>query len=188
METKYQKKRIWLYTASLMLLLSVISSFLPVLSYWTPEGSVYRYNLIQLIQGEDFTREVLYGYKDTVYWEINEVWVTFFALISVLSLLCAVIGLITLRQQRPNIMQFWLTMAGLAGTSLPALLVLFAVLFFQKGFPGTLSPGLYPLIAPAAAIISVAAVYRRKNKYQEELRRELEAEGKIWQAGESDLY
>jgi hypothetical protein len=34
----------------------------------------------------------------------------------------------------------------------------------------------------------VTAVYRRKNKYQEELRRELQARGKIWQAGESDLY
>lgn len=188
METKDRNKKRWLYTAALMLLLSVASSFLPVLSYRTQDGQVYRYNLIQLIQGGDFTRQVLYGYTDTVYWEINEAWVTAFAVISVLSLLCAVIGLFTLRQQRPNIMQFWLTMVGLAGTSLPALLVLFAVLVFQKGFPGTLSIGLYPVIAPVAAIISVAAVYRRKNKYQEELRRELQARGKIWQAGERDLY
>ena len=188
METKDRNKKRWLYTAALMLLLSVASSFLPVLSYRTQDGQVYRYNLIQLIQGGDFTRQVLYGYTDTVYWEINEAWVTAIAVISVLSLLCAVIGLFTLRQQRPNIMQFWLTMVGLAGTSLPALLVLFAVLVFQKGFPGTLSIGLYPVIAPVAAIICVAAVYRRKNKYQEELRRELQARGKIWQAGESDLY
>ena len=72
METKDRNKKRWLYTAALMLLLSVASSFLPVLSYRTQDGQVYRYNLIQLIQGGDFTRQVLYGYTDTVYWEINE--------------------------------------------------------------------------------------------------------------------
>lgn len=188
METKDRNKKIWLFTAALMLLLSVATSFLSVLSYRTPEGRVYHYNLPRLIQGEDFTREVLYGYMGTVYWEINEAWVTAFAVISILSLLCAAIGLFTLRQQRPNIRQFWLTMIGLVGTCLPALLVLIAVPVFRDGFPGTLGFGLYPMIAPVATFISVGAVYRRKNKYQQELQEELKARGKIWQAGESDLY
>ena len=188
MDTKTKGKWAWLVTASGTLVISVVSLFLPILTYRTISGTVYRYNLLGLLEGDDFTNTVLAGYTGPVYWRINDMWVTLLTVISVASLVCAIVGLVTLRQQRPNTKQFWLTIIGLIGTCLPAFLVLIAVPLYRDGFPGTLSYGIYPVIAPIATLISVLAVYRRKNKVQEELRKELEAQGKIRKADDSDLY
>lgn len=188
MDTKSNEKRIWLYAAAIALGVSVLSSFMTILSYKSPTGVVYRYNLLGLIEGNSFTKNVLAFYEDTVYWNINNTWVTLLTIVSVASLICSIVGLLSLRQQRPNIKQFWLTIIGLIGTSLPALLVLIAVPMFRSGFPGQLSYGVYPVIAPIATLISVLAVYRKKNKVQEELRKELEDKGKIWKANADDLY
>lgn len=43
------------------------------------------------------------------------------------------------------------------------------------------------MVAPIATLVSVLAVYRRKKRVQEELRKELEDKGKIWKADSSDL-
>lgn len=188
MDTKVKDKKVWLYVATAALIISILSSFMTILSYRTSSGEVYKYNLTALLEGNDFTQKVLAGYNGTVYWKIDGFWVSFLTVISAAALICAIVGLVTLRQQRPNVKQFWLTIIGLAGTSIPALLVLIAVPMFQDGFPGTLNYGIYPVIAPIATLVSVLAVYRRKNKVQEELRRELEARGKIWKADASDLY
>ena len=188
MDTKTKEKKAWLIIAAGALVISVASLFFPIISYRTSDGMVYHYNLFGLLEGYDFTYNVLAGYTGPVYWRINEIWVTLLTVISAASLICAIIGLVTLRQQRPNIKQFWLTIIGLIGTCLPAFLVLIAVPLYKDGFTGTMSYGLYPIIAPIATLISVLAVYRRKNKVQEELQKELEAQGKIWKANANDLY
>ena len=189
MDTKSVEKKVWLYIAAASLFISVASLFTTIFVYnnkaWT-----YKFNILGLIRGKDFVNNVLASYTGKVYWKIDATWVTLLAIISVASLVCAVVGLVTLRQQRTNRMQFWLTIIGLIGTCLPALLVLVAVPVFQKGFPGKLRYGIYPIVAPIATLISVLAVYiyRKKNKVQEELRKELEDKGKIWKANADDLY
>lgn len=186
MDTKSKEKKKWLYVAAGALGVAVLSMFTTILSYKSA-GTVYSYNLLGLIEGNDFTQNVLANYRGTVYWRIDGFWVTLLTVVSLASLICSIVGLFTLRQQRPNIKQFWLTIIGLAGTSLPALLVLIAVPMFRSGFQGELTYGIYPVVAPIATLVSVLAVYRRKNRVQEELRKELEDKRKIWKADSTDL-
>lgn len=182
-----QKKR-WFYAAVISLAVSIASAFTTVLSYVTPEGDYYTFNIIDLLKGKDFTRIVLIWYEGTVYWEIDTFWVSVFSIISILSLVLAIAGLVTLRQQRPNTWQFSMTIAALIGTALPALLILAAVLIFGENFPGILRCGIYPIISPIATLISVLAVHRKRNIVLEERRKELESKGKLWSADEKDLF
>ena len=183
MDTKLKEKRILLNAAAIALGIGVLSAFASIFIYEDPSGRIDPYNLPGLIEGNSFTYNVLAYYGGKVYWQIDSIWVSVFATISIVSLVCSIIGLVTLRQQMPNKKQFRLTIVGLIGTCLPALLVLIAVPVFGPGFPGKLSYGAYPVVAPLATLVSVLAVYRGKNKAQEEM----EKRGKIWKAGADDL-
>ena len=97
MDTKSVEKKVWLYIAAASLFISVASLFTTIFVYnnkaWT-----YKFNILGLIRGKDFVNNVLASYTGKVYWKIDATWVTLLAIISVASLVCAVVGLVTLRQ------------------------------------------------------------------------------------------
>jgi len=68
----------------------------------------------------------------------------------------------------------------LIGVAVPSLVLILCVLVFGGYFDGKIGFGLAPVITPAAMIVCICAVIRRKNHVQEQLQRELEAKGKIW--------
>jgi ABC-type Fe3+ transport system permease subunit len=127
---------------------------------------------------------VLYHYNGPVWWDIGELTVMLLTVAAILALLCAVIGLFTLRQQRPNTWQFILTIVGLVGTGLPSILVITAVFLSDKYFDGDVTCGICPVIMPLSMIICIFAVLRRKNHVTEQLRREALAKGLIRKAGD----
>lgn len=183
-----EKKKMWFYAAVISLAVSIFSAFTTVMSYITPDGDLYTFNIIDLLKGRDFTEKVLVWYEGEVYWHIDTFWVSFFSTVSVVSLVLAIAGLVTIRQQRPNTWQFSITITGLIGTALPALLILVAVLMLGDNSPGILRCGIYPIVSPIATLVSVLAVHRKKNIAMEERRKELGKRGQLWNAGEKELF
>ena len=74
-----------------------------------------------------------------------------------------------------------MTIFGLIGTSIPAMLVFFAVSQSRNGFDGNMGCGFAPVIMPVATIVSIVAVLYRQNSVNREL--EAAKEKKlIWEA------
>ena len=181
-------KKTWFYVAISCVAVSVLSLFLSVVSYTTTGGTSglkkSSYSIIDLIFGTEFRKEVLAQYTGPVLWKMGGATVSILALVAVGALLCAVIGLITLRKQRPNRWNFVLTFIGVVGTAFPSFLIILAVFLSKKYFVGTVSCGISPIITPIAMVICMLAVMRRKNAVAEQARREAEAAGLIWKAGD----
>ena len=175
------EKRGWFYVAFVGLGLSVISLFTTIVTYVTTDSKVLRFNIIDLIGGnKDFDHYVLNQYTGPILWNITGAVTAILAVLAVAALLCAGIGLMTLRAQRPNTWQFVLTILGLAGVAIPSIVLIICVIAFGGYFEGTIGFGLAPVITPIAMIVCIAAVIRRRNTVQEQLQRELEAKGMIW--------
>lgn len=175
-------KKNWFYIAIACVAVSVASLFTSIITYTTASGTRYSFSIVDLIGGSaDF--EIVYKqYKGPVVWNITGAITTVLALVAVLAILCSVIGLVTLRAQRPNTWQFILTLVGLAGVAFPSIVLFICVLGYGKYYSGTIRCGISPVITPIAMIICIAVVVRRKNKLAEELRKEAEAKGLIWEA------
>lgn len=180
------KKKFWYYAAAVSLAISILSAFTSIISYKF-YGLKCSYNIVDLLEGDEFTETVLASYNGPVYWNMGTLEVSVLSVISILSLLLAFIGLITLRQQRPNLWQFRMTTIGLIGTAVPALIILAGVFYFKDYFPGKIMCGIYPILSPLATLVSVVAVHRKKNLVQEEIRKELEYSRIMWRASEHDL-
>ncbi len=173
-------KKGWFYLAVSCIAVSFLSMFLPI---FINNGNSY--NILDLInQNSEFEKNVIQAYEGPVIWNLTSGLVATLAFLGALSLICAIVGLVTLRAQRPNTMNFALTIAGLVGILIPSLTAIICVTGFKQYYPGGLSLGIAPVISPLAIIISILAVIRRKNKVAEELRKEVEDKGLIWKAGD----
>ena len=177
-------KKQWFYIALACVVISVLSLFTSIITYTAPNGVAQSYSLIDLLQGNAFRDDVLSQYNGPVLWRMGGATVSILAFMAVAALACAVIGLVTLRAQRPNKWNFVLTLVGLVGTAFPSFLVILAVLLSNNFFTGKISCGLSPVITPVAMVICIYVVIRRRNKVLEQLRKEMEAKGLIWQAGD----
>lgn len=177
-------KKKWFYVAFGCVIVSVLSLFTSIITYTSPVGIRSSFSLIDLMEGTQFSNTVLRQYKGPVLWHINGATVSGLAMLAVAALICAIVGLITLRAQRPNRWNFILTLVGLVGTAFPSFMIILAVILSGRYFSGTVSCGISPIITPVAMLFCIHVVIRRKNKVQEQLRRELEAQGQIWSAGD----
>ncbi len=178
------EKNKWFYVAMSSLAVSLLSLFTSIISYTPPRGKTVHYNLTSLLFETKFRDDVLSEYTGPVLWKMGGATVSILALVAVAAVLCALVGLVTLRKQRPNTWQFVLTLAGLVGTAFPSFLVILAVLLSDNYFPGDITCGISPIIMPIAMVICILAVIRRRNKVLEQLRREMEAKGLVFQAGD----
>ena len=174
----------WFSVAMGSLGVSILSLFTSIISYTAPNGRITHYNLINLLSGTDFLDNVLWYYTGPVFWKMEGPTVSILAFGAVAAMVCALVGLITLRKQRPNTWQFVLTLVGLVGTAFPSFLVILAVMLSDNYFPGDIACGISPIITPVAMVICILAVIRRRNKVLEQLRREVEAKGLVFQAGD----
>lgn len=182
-----QNKR-WFYISMTCLIISVVSLFISIVTYTTPAGDSYSYNIVGLLfQGHDFSQRVLNSYTGPVFATFTGVKITAMAAIAIIAFICAFTGLMTIRAQYPTTGQFILTFLGLIGTAVPSVLILILVFLSRNYFIGTVSCGLAPIITPIAMIISIITVKRRKDKVAEELRRRAMAKGLIRRATDMDL-
>lgn len=180
MDKKKTEKKMWFNIAVGGIVASIISMFLPIL-----KSHGMGFNIIDFIVGNEFfNRYVVLGYHGPHILTITSLGVLLLALLAVGALICAVIGLLTLRAQRPNTMNFVLTIVGLIGILLPSVITIACVLVFGNYYEERLVLGVAPIMSPVAVLISLGAVVRRKNKVAEELRKQVEAKGLIWKAGD----
>lgn len=176
-------KKNWFYLAIGCVAVSIASLFTSIITYTTPSGTQYSFSILDLLGGSPEFESIIYKqYKGPVIWDITGTTIAVLAVIAVAAILCAVIGLVTLRAQRPNTWQFILTLVGLMGVTVPSIVLIICVLGYGKYYSGTIRCGISPVITPVAMIICIAVVIRRKNKVAEELRKETEAKGLIWKA------
>ena len=181
---KKRENAAWFYVALGSLAVSVLSFLLPVLTYVTPEGEHWSFSLPNLIFYDARLTSVFLDYHGPVIVFLTERSAVVLGVLALAALVVALVGLITLRAQRPNTRQFVLTIIGLVLILLPSLVLIVCVAVFGKYYAGTIGFGVAPILAPVSLLICIGAVMRRKNRVAEEMRREMEANGLIWQAGD----
>lgn len=202
MKKKRAKRNTWFYIAIGALLISMLSLFTPIVTYAEGTGpipflrilgsgffnssdsSFFSYNIIDLLTGDRFVREVLTYYGGEVFWRIDTLDVFTMAVLVIVSQIASLVGICTMRSQYHRRWQFIMTLAGLIGTAFPSLLIFFAVNQSQKGFPGVLQCGIAPVIMPVAAMISMMAVVYRRSSVKREIQQRVRMEKLIWTAGD----
>lgn len=177
---KKMNEKGWFYMSMGCILISLLSLFLPIFQSYG-----INFNIIDLISGNSyFAQNVIGAYTGPVIWNITSDTVAGLSVIAIAALICAIVGLVTLRAQYPNTKNFILTIVGLIGILIPSVVAVICVVGLEQYFPGGLSLGIAPIISPIAIIVSIGAVIRRKNKVAEELQKKAEEKGLIWKAGE----
>ena len=176
----------WFYLALGCVIISIGSLFLPIFKCnGGTKGKVLYFNIIDLIaQDADFNKYVINNYYGPIVWNIDSGIVMILSLVMIAALICAVVGLVTLRVQRPNTSNFVLTIIGLIGILVPSVTAIICVVVFGRYFTGGLSLGIAPILSPIAIIISIGAVVRRKNKAAEELQAKVMEKGLMRSGGD----
>ncbi len=176
----------WFYLALGCVIVSIASLFLPVFKWGGGlDRRAFSFNIVDLIrQDADFNKYVLNNYYGPIVWNISSGMVVILSVVMIAALICAVVGLVTLRVQRPNTANFVLTIIGLIGILIPSVTAIVCVAVFGKYFTGTLSLGIAPIISPIAILICIGAVIRRKNKAAEELQAEVLQKGLMRSGGD----
>lgn len=161
---KMRKGNAGLWIALLWLLLGILSMFLSVVSYTAPDGEKTRYALQDLIDGQRFSQEVLRQYTGSFKLEIGSWVLTLLCFLAVCAIVAALFGILILSRQRPARWPFVMTVLGVIGTAIPALLILFATLLSASAFPGKIAPGAYPIVTPIAVLLCLLLVTRERKR------------------------
>ena len=176
----------WFVVAMSGVVVAIASLFLPIITY-TTQGVTYTFNIVDFVGQKPNVNTVLVaGWVPPSSFKIDGVLAGFLGLLAVAAVLCAVIGLITLRAQRPNTPQFALTVAGLIGVMIPSVIAIVLVLAFGNHYTGDIALGIAPIISPIAMVLSIAAVFRRKNRVAEQAKQDLLARGLLRRGGDLD--
>lgn len=175
----------WFWVSIGLLIASVLTLFFPILLY-TPAGSnkPYRFSIVDLLTDSSFERIVLNDYTGYVYWDIRTGTVVILSVMAVAAIICAIIGLVTLRAQYPSNMQFALAVIGAVGTAIPSILIFIAISMSKSGFRGTVRCGLYPIVTPIAMVAVLVLVINRFRRVLERRKAEQAARGLIRRAGD----
>lgn len=169
------KRGTWLGVALACLLISIISMFLPVLTYEYADGrTVIEFSVLDFLDPDELT-DVLSQYTGAFAVKVDSSVAVILACLAVLAIVAAFVGVITMSVQRPNKWQFVLAMIGLVGTAIPSILVFAAVLLSVRYFPGTFSCGVYPVITPISMVVCMYMVTHRHRHTQAELEAEKRA-------------
>lgn len=183
------KKKGWIFLSLGCLAISILSLFLNVLSYTNAAGETKSYNFIILISDPaGFTYHVSTEYEgeifQNIYAETENVLIIGFALVGLVALICAVLGVMRMSKQRPPAGSFVLALIGLIGTALPAVSILILLIMSQDYFAGTLRAGLYVIITPIAMILSVITVSMKHNRTKKQMEARKRVESYLRLAGD----
>lgn len=184
-----EKNKNWMYVSFAALACSVLSLILPVV-YYSTGGWNYAYNVFGLM-GSSFIDDVMSEYVGSFMYGTDRYTVSFLivllCLTGVAAIVCSFVGLKSMSKQYESQWPFRLTLAGILLTALPAMVLLVAVTMSGGWFSGTLSPGAYMFVTPAAMVISCLAVVKRHRLNQDELRIQQAAAQYIRPAGDLPL-
>ena len=163
--------------AFISLAVSILSVFTTIIGYTNRQRIHRNFTLLHFLSsdGNGFESFVLREYTGHVYMNIDMTTVRIFVAIGIAAILCALIGLFLISNQKENRVSFILTLAGLVGTVAPSLLILICVILLGNDFYGTISCGIYPIVSPIAMIVCILAATKmhRNNIANQKSRKEL---------------
>jgi len=171
-ERAAMQRKGWIITAIICLIVSIVSLFITIIKYTGINGVRNTYNILDFIDYQRFADEVLTEYSGSMFLSVEDSTVRIFAMIGVIAIVLAVIGIFGMSLQKRNTWSFVLTLLGLVGTLIPSIVIILAVVLSREYFQGTLSCGLYPIITPIAMIICIITVSWKRKKTKEELEAE----------------
>ncbi len=177
------KKDLWLYIVLLCIIASVLTLFLPVVTYVYPDGKEVSFNVLNFLEPTELSR-VLRCYTGTFRLHIDKSVVTGLGIMAVAAIASALTGVITMSRQRPNRWQFVMALIGIIGTAIPSVLILVMVIVSVNYFPGNFYPGVYPVVTPITMVICMITVTRKHKMTQAQLRAVEASKGLIYRGGD----
>lgn len=171
------KNKNWMFLSSGALVLSLLSLFLPIITYKANYGNdigeTYTFNFLRLLDGHSFAEYVLSEYQGSFLYGMSTAAANY-----ILGILCTIgavaivlssIGLRSMSKQYESLWPFRLTLAGIVCTAIPAIVILVAVLMSGTDFIGDVHVGAYSCITPIAMIVSCITVIKRHRLTKEEM-------------------
>lgn len=181
------KENIWAYGAMGGIILSLLSLLLPVLRYTTGAGWTYRYSLPAMLRDMNAFLDRVFGKGEYVGsflrytpFSVMGVFLVVLSVFAVGAIVLSFVGLITLSVQYSNRRSYVLSICGLVGTAIPAVVLLVLVLISGSSFTGTIRCGLYAYITPLAMLLSCRAVTYKHRLSLAQLEAEKKAEDIVY--------
>lgn len=196
------KKKTWMYIAIGAIILSVVSLFLPVITYQNSNGNVYSFNILKVIfNGSDFIDYVLMDNDGSFAAKVNnpalvsllsmssndalpKLLIALVAIIGVGAIIASFLGIRSMSKQYESAWPFRLTIIGLVLTAIPALAILIVTLISKGYFANTIRLGAYVFITPLAMIAAIITVTNRHKMSLQEKQIQEEAKQYLRPAGD----
>lgn len=184
-----ESKQNWMYISVGSIILSLLSLFLPVITYKSARtGIVGHYNIIKLLSNDDLINNVFQEYtgeflRGMSYSEVST-WVVLLCIVGVGAIILAFVGIKSMTKQYESEKPFRLALAGLIGTAVPSIVLLILYLYSKNQYAGTMHLGAYIIITPIAMVLACLTVTSRHRLTQEEARLQQEAKAYIRPAGD----
>lgn len=196
------KKKTWMYIAIGAIILSVVSLFLPVITYQNSNGNVYSFNILKVIfNGSDFIDYVLMDNDGSFAAKVNnpalvsllsmpsndalpKLLIALVAIIGVGAIIASFLGIRSMSKQYESAWPFRLTIIGLVLTAIPALAILILTLISKGYFANTIRLGAYVFITPLAMIAAIITVTNRHKMSLQEKQIQEEAKQYLRPAGD----
>ena len=181
------QKKFWIYFSIGGLIVSLISLFFPIITYTNQIGTVTRFNIFHLLGGgfagivqEEYIGKSMVVISQNAFDRI----VAAVGVIGAVSIITSFIGIRSMSKQYESQWPFRMTLCGLIGTTIPAILLMIAVLLSPNYYLGDISLGMYVIVTPIAMIASCLAVVKRHQMTRLELELQKEASMYIRVAGD----
>ena len=181
------QKKFWIYFSIGGLIVSLISLFFPIITYTNQIGTVTRFNIFHLLGGgfagivqEEYIGKSMVVISQNTFDRI----VAVVGVIGAVSIITSFIGIRSMSKQYESQWPFRMTLCGLIGTTIPAVLLMIAVLLSPEYYLGDISLGMYVIVTPVAMIASCLAVVKRHQMTRLELELQKEASMYIRVAGD----
>lgn len=143
-----ESKQNWMYISVGSIILSLLSLFLPVITYKSARtGIVGHYNIIKLLSNDDLINNVFQEYtgeflRGMSYSEVST-WVVLLCIVGVGAIILAFVGIKSMTKQYESEKPFRLALAGLIGTAVPSIVLLILYLYSKNQYAGTMHLGAY---------------------------------------------
>lgn len=137
----------------------MVSLLFPIITYTDKRGGVHPFNIFKLLGG---------GFAAIVQEEYTG---------------GSLVGIRSMAKQYESQWPFRMTVCGLVGTAIPALLLIIAGILSSSSYMGKISLGAYVIVTPLAMVVSVLTVVRRHRLTRTELEIQKEAASYIHVAG-----
>ena len=182
-----KRKQNWIIFSVSGLLLSLLSLLFPIITYTDRSGAAHPFNIIRLLGGgfaAAVQKEYVGGSLMVISGGAFDLIVAAVSLIGAAAIIVSFVGIRSMSKQYESQWPFRMTVCGLAGTAVPAVLLLIAYGLSANYYLGEISLGVYVVITPLAMLASVLAVVRRHRLTRMELEIQKEAANYIHIAGD----